>query len=164
MLAVLLLGAASVRAQDTDPVTAELTIFRVAGDAEGNETLTPVTEIALGDIVEYQVVYTNRTNTPIQQLSPLLPIPGELVFLPQTALPVSVLASTDGDRFAVVPLTELVVLPDGTKEEHPVPYSQYRILKWEIGTLNAGSSIQVRARMQVGEGLLSQNRAAAPGK
>ena len=37
---------------------------------------------------------------------------------------------------------------------------RYRMLKWEIGTLDAGSSIQVRARMQVGDGLLSQNQAA----
>jgi len=162
MVAAALLFALAIPAAAlaADPVTADLKVFRVTEDAQGKEVLTPVTEVAQGDIVEYQVIYTNHTEAAITQLSPLLPIPGELCFLPETALPVVVLASTDGAQFAPVPLQELVVLPDGTKQERPIPVQRYRMLKWQIGTLDAGSSIQVSARMQVGSELLSQNQTA----
>jgi len=50
----------------------------------------------------------------------------------------------DGITFAAFPLRRPVRQPDGTVIEQPIPWSEYRALRWSIGDLNAGKSIRYR--------------------
>jgi hypothetical protein len=74
-------------------------------------------------------------------------------------LPPDVLASTDGAQFARPPLMRAVRQPDGSERQMPVPIEEYRALRWNLGTLAAGQSEQVQARVRVNT---AQPPAAAP--
>jgi hypothetical protein len=78
-----------------------------------------------------------------------LPVPHGMEFLPSTASPVRVMASTDGANFAAVPLMRKVHKADGTVDEQPVPVSEYRFLRWNLGELPAGAGKNVSARMRL---------------
>jgi hypothetical protein len=70
-------------------------------------------------------------------------------YLPRTAQPTVVLASLDGKSFAPVPLKRKVRLADGREVTREIPTTEYRWLRWTIGSLDAKSDETVRARMRV---------------
>jgi hypothetical protein len=78
-----------------------------------------------------------------------LPIPKGTAYLPDSAAPKNVTASTDGATYAAVPLMRTVKTQDGHAKEEKVPYSEYRSLRWEIGSIAAGSSRTVHARVKL---------------
>jgi hypothetical protein len=45
--------------------------------------------------------------------------------------------------------------PDGTVIQQPVPWSEYRALRWSVGDLDAGKSVTVSARARLGANLAS---------
>src|SRR5439155_26907492 len=59
------------------------------------------------------------------------------------------LASTDAAPCAPPPLMRSVRQPDGSERRVPVPLEEYRALRWNLGTLAAGQSAQVQARVRV---------------
>ena len=75
-------------------------------------------------------------------------MPNGLEYLPKTAAPAVVLASTDGRSFAAVPLVRTERTTDGREVVREVPLSEYRALRWSIGTLAAKESRTVVARMR----------------
>lgn len=116
----------------------------------GSETRQTAATSRPGDTLEYRATYTNRNKAVTRDVEATLPVPaGALVYLPDTARPAAVLASLDGKTFAPVPLTRIVIQPDGTKAPQPVPYAEYRYLRWPLGDLAPGAAVTVRARMQV---------------
>lgn len=133
-------------------VAVRLEASKVVAQA-GGESLQPATAARPGDTVEYRATYTNRGKSVARNVEATLPIPaGTLVYLPATARPTAVLASLDGNRFAPVPLTRTVIRADGAKELQPVPYAEYRYLRWTLGDLAPGASTTIRARMGVNNG------------
>ena len=85
----------------------------------------------------------------ILQLAATLPIPDGTEFVSNSTLPAGVLASTDGIHFAAVPLTRKTLLADGKLVEKPIPYGEYRVLRWPSQDLPAGKSLQVVARARL---------------
>jgi hypothetical protein len=64
--------AAPANAKPT--LSAELTQMQVVLE-NGKEVLKPVKVVKPGDVIEYKVVYTNRTQQPVSQVMAELPLP-----------------------------------------------------------------------------------------
>lgn len=129
-------------------VAAHMTQMKVVTDANGKETLQDASTVRPGDVVEYRVTYTNNGKQPVKDLLATMPLPVETEYLPKTAKPgVSIVqaAASDG-RYAPEPLMRKV---EGKTELQPVPYPEYRTLRWTLGQLPAGGVAEVAARVRV---------------
>lgn len=133
-----------------DTVAIKLEQFKVIKEASGKEALAEAKTVKPGDIVEYRATYTNRDGKPIKGLVATLPIPAGMIYLPKSATPANdkAEAATQGGEYSREPLMRQVRV-NGKPQTEPVPYSQYRSLRWQIGQLPAGGEYVVSARTQV---------------
>jgi uncharacterized repeat protein (TIGR01451 family) len=129
-------------------ITSELRVERVEL-VDGMTVFKPAQLSKPGDVLEYRVRYTNRSASAVTGLVANLPIPAGTTLVARSELPPGVLASTDGAHFAPPPLMRAVGQPDGAERQVPVPIEEYRALRWNLGTLAAGQSEQVQARVRV---------------
>lgn len=142
--------AAAMAADAATPLQVQLTASKVFAQANGAERLLPADAVRPGDIIEYQAVYHNRGSGPARNVQATLPIPpGGLEYLPDATRPRAVLASLDGKRFDAIPLQRRVMLANGKQELRPVPVSEYRFLRWDLGDIAAGQSAAVSSRMRL---------------
>jgi uncharacterized repeat protein (TIGR01451 family) len=133
-------------------ITSELRVERVE-IVDGQTVFKPAQVSKPGDVLEYRVRYTNRSASAATGLVANLPIPAGTTLVARSELPPGVLASTDGAHFAPPPLMRAVGQPDGSERQVPVPIEEYRALRWNLGTLTAGQSEQVQARVRVNSAL-----------
>jgi uncharacterized repeat protein (TIGR01451 family) len=133
-------------------ITSELRVERVE-IVDGQTVFKPAQVSKPGDVLEYRVKYTNRSASAATGLVANLPIPVGTTLVARSELPPGVLASTDGAHFAPPPLMRAVGQPDGSERQVPVPIEEYRALRWNLGTLAAGQSEQVQARVRVNSAL-----------
>ena len=103
-----------------------------------------------GDVIEYVAEYKNTDKLPVRA-NAILPVPHGMEYLPETASPAKVMASTDEVHFAPVPLKRNVTTADGKVVSELVPYSEYRSLRWDLGEIGGEASKTVKARMKVSE-------------
>ena len=153
LAALLAAGTASAqRVVDAKPSAPQkaldvaLTQFKVEQDAQGKERLVEADSVKPGDVLEYRATYTNRSGKPITGLVADLPIPAGLEYLPKSAKPGATLvkAATRDGIFAAEPLMRVV---NGKSE--PVPYNEYRTLRWNLDKLPAQGVTAVSARARV---------------
>jgi len=117
--------------------------------ADGHDVFASADKARPGDVIEYRAVYKNDGRYAVRELFATLPVPSGLEYLPKTAAPAVVLASTDGKSFAPIPLVRMQRMSDGREEAREVPLSEYRALRWSVGTLPSKESRTVAARMRV---------------
>lgn len=129
-------------------VSVALSAYRVTM-SQGKEAFVPAEQARPGEVIEYRAVYKNTGKQPVKDLMATLPVPQGLEYLPKTAQPVRILASLDGKNYAPVPLMRKTKGADGRLVDKEVPVSEYRWLRWPVGTLAASGETQVRARMRV---------------
>lgn len=127
-------------------VAVVLTQAKVVKDAQGKEQLVAADSVKPGDVLEYTATYTNHTGKSVTGLVANLPIPEGLEYLPRSAKPGATLvkAATKDGAFAAEPLARNV---NGKSE--PVPYNEYRSLRWTLGQLPANGVTAVTARAKV---------------
>jgi uncharacterized repeat protein (TIGR01451 family) len=128
-------------------LSVDLTQFKVTHDEQGQEKLSSAASVKPGDIIEYKAVYKNNSNKAVSGLMANLPIPEGMEYMPKSAKPNAqsfTVAAKDG-QYGVEPLQRKVM---GKKDE-PVPYSEYRALRWQLGQLPAGGVTAVSARAKV---------------
>ncbi len=113
------------------------------------EVLASAAQAKPGEILEYRATYQNDGKRDVRQLMATLPIPAGVEYLPRTAAPAVVLASLDGKAFAAVPLTRKERTADGREVIREIPTSEYRFLRWAVGTLPAKQNRTVTARVRV---------------
>ena len=128
-------------------VRVKLTQARVLVEA-GKEKLVDPEVLKPGDVIEYRAVYTNTSNETVRDLVATLPMPEGLEYVAKSARAtegVSAMqaAARDG-RYGAEPL----LVTEGGKKV-PLPYAQYRMLRWQVGALVAGRSVTVSARARV---------------
>jgi uncharacterized repeat protein (TIGR01451 family) len=116
---------------------------------DSKETHASAEQAKPGDVLEYDAQYVNEGKAPVTHVMATLPIPKGTAFLPETAAPKDVTASTDGASYAPVPLMRTVKTQDGHTKQEKVPFSEYRSLRWDIGSIAAGSSKTVHARVKL---------------
>jgi len=138
---------AAAQAAQKKTVAVVLTQSKVVKDAQGKEQLVDASSVKPGDIVEYRATYTNNTGKPVSGLVADLPIPEGLEYQPRSAKPGASLvqAATKDAVFGPEPLMRKTA---GNKTE-PVPYADYRSLRWTLGQLPANGSTAVSARAKV---------------
>jgi uncharacterized repeat protein (TIGR01451 family) len=129
-------------------VTVQLTALKVVRNGD-KETLVPAEEAKPGEVVEYRAVYKNSDKNPVRDVKATIPVPSGMEYLPGTAQPADPMASVDGVNFARLPLMRKVKTAEGKLVDQPVPYSEYRYLRWTLGELPAGASRTVSARMRL---------------
>lgn len=152
-LALLFVAAATLapaHAQAKDAVTIALEANKVTHE-KGREVLVPAEKAKPGEVIEYRATYTNASTEAVREVWATLPIPAGLEFLPPSARPAALLASIDGQAFAPAPLMRREKTPAGLEVLREVPASEYRFLRWSLGTLPAKSSRTVAARARVAE-------------
>jgi uncharacterized repeat protein (TIGR01451 family) len=152
LLGLTVFGLASGAWAQTAPVTSELQVQKIE-TVDGNTVFRPAQVSKPGDVLEYRVSYTNHSNAAVNGLVANLPIPLGTTLVDKSQLPPDAQASTDGTRFAPLPLMHRVRQADGSEQQQPVPLSEYRALRWSLGTLAPGKSEQVSARVRVNSSL-----------
>lgn len=142
--------SAAMAADAATLLQVKLTASKLVLLANGAEQRLPADSVRPGDILEYRAVYRNRGSVSARNVQATLPIPhGGLEYLPSATHPRTVRASLDGKRFARLPLMRSVTLAHGMKELRPVPLSEYRFLRWDLGDIAAGRSATVSSRMRL---------------
>jgi uncharacterized repeat protein (TIGR01451 family) len=129
-------------------VTVELTAHRVTM-TQGRETLAPADQAKPGELLEYRALYKNSGTSEARGLAATLPIPQGTQYVKGSAAPQKVEASLDGRTFAPIPLMRKEKTADGRTVIRAVPLSEYRALRWPLGTLAAKQSRSVAARVRV---------------
>lgn len=139
--------AISPAANASKAVSVELTQLKVIKDSKGAEQLVAAPTVVPGDVIEYRATYKNNSTKSIAGLVADLPIPEGLEYLPKSAKPGAALvkvATKNGDYLGEPLMRKL---PDNKTE--PVPYNEYRALRWSLGQLPAGGVTAVTARARV---------------
>ncbi|MFN8586648.1 MAG: hypothetical protein U0704_02515 [Candidatus Eisenbacteria bacterium] len=132
----------------TNPVHVALTAQRVQV-VNGHETLVAADQAKPGETLVYRVTCSNDGRETVKSVMATLPIPSGLEYLPRTAAPAVVQASLDGRTFAPVPLVRRTRDANGREVVVEVPASEYRFLRWSVGTLAPKASRTVTARARV---------------
>lgn len=150
LAAILAFGVllAPAMARASGDVSVVLTAQRVTIE-EGKEVRSPAEQAHPGDVIEYRAEYRNGGAQAVRQLAATLPVPNGMEYLARTAAPQALMASLDGKTYAAVPLRRKVRLADGREVLRDVPLSEYRFLRWTLGTLDARQSRSVAARVRV---------------
>lgn len=134
-------------------VKSVLSSKKVVIGADKKESLVEAGQIKPGEIIEYQVSFSNQGTTPVSKLQGNLPIPEGTEFIAGSAKPgIGVRATLGDSKFDPIPLKRKVKGPDGKEIEQDVPLSLYRALQWTLGDLAPGKSTSVTARVKVIEG------------
>ncbi len=140
----------AAEAADHGGISVQLTASRIVAAPNGSETRQVADVARPGEVIEYSAVYTNTGVTVVKGVAATLPIPATgLEYLPDSAAPKALLASLDGKTFAPVPLMRAYRLKSGEETMRPVPTSEYRFLRWELGDLAGGANTTVTARMRI---------------
>jgi uncharacterized repeat protein (TIGR01451 family) len=137
------------------PVWSEVKVVLIAHKivkTDGAEQSSSADKAKPGDVIEYVATYKNTDTKPATNVTATLPIPRGMEYIPNTALPEQVMASTDDQHYAVVPLKRTVTDANGKPQEELVPYSEYRSLRWQLGAMPGGATRDVKARMKVRTG------------
>lgn len=142
------LGFSGVAFAQQAQVTTTLQVEKVVM-AGAKSVLQPVTASKPGDVLEYRATYVNRGASAAQGLTADLPIPAGTTYIAASAEPAGAQASVDGVHFAPMPLMHTVKQADGSTRQLAVPLTEYRVLRWTLGTLDAAKKVQVQARVQV---------------
>jgi uncharacterized repeat protein (TIGR01451 family) len=141
--------SACVLAQAGGDLSTTLRVSRIVTAADGTQSHQSADSARPGDILEYVAEYHNNSAHVIRQLAATLPIPEGTELVAASASPAGALASTDGTHFAPVPLTRKVIEASGKLVDQPVPYSEYRFLRWPARDLTAGTTLEVVARARL---------------
>jgi uncharacterized repeat protein (TIGR01451 family) len=131
-------------------VTSTLTAQRVETEA-GKTVLKPAAVSKPGDVLAYTGTYRNGGTAPADKLTAVIPVPAGTTLVAGSAEPAKAQASTDGTRFAPMPLMRTVKQADGSDRREAVPLADYRAVRWEIGALAPGASSDVALRVRIDE-------------
>jgi uncharacterized repeat protein (TIGR01451 family) len=130
----------------------KLTQWRVVEDAKKGEIFLEAKSVKPGDVIEYRSVASNVSKKAVQSLVVDLPLPEGLEYLPGSSKPTTpaATAATKDGVYAEQPLVLTIKDKDGKAVKENVPYYEYRSLRWSLGDLLPGKSIEVKARARVG--------------
>jgi len=134
---------------ETNDLAVSLTARKVVTQDNGLEQLLPAERAFPGEVIQYDALCVNQSMKPLDSVSPTLPIPKGMVFVPNSAQPAPAEASTDGRTFARIPLKRKVLTSTGQEREEEVPPTEYRALRWHLGKLASGARATVSARTKL---------------
>jgi uncharacterized repeat protein (TIGR01451 family) len=145
--------ALSVKKQS--PIVIQLQQFKVAKDAKGEIKFDEATAVLPGEVIEYRATYSNQGTTALPVVA-TLPIPEGLEYVKDSAKANNKIAHTVAQKdaqFSNEPLVQKVSTASGATLSQPIPYSSYRYVRWDLGRLSPGNSIEVSVRAKVAQNL-----------
>ena len=142
-----LVASQAVLAQGTS-VRSQLVAQRI-DRVDEKDVLTSATEGKPGDTLQYSGTYRNMSAVAVNKLVATIPVPLGTTLIAGSAEPPPAQASLDGTRFAPAPLMRTVKQADGSERTVAVPMSQYRALRWDVGTLSGGASTVVKLQVHI---------------
>jgi uncharacterized repeat protein (TIGR01451 family) len=141
---------AAAQAPAKSGVQTRLDVHKVVRAADGRESIVLADSAKPGDILVYDVTYTNAANEAVRDFVATLPIPQATEYIPGSAKPAAVKASLDARTFSALPLKRKVQR-NGREVEEAVPLGEYRYLQWTAPELGANKSLTFVARVKVVE-------------
>jgi uncharacterized repeat protein (TIGR01451 family) len=130
-------------------VVVTLKAQKVLRGTDGSEVLKVADRANPGEVIQYDATYKNQGKAGVRNLVPTLPIPAGLEYIADSAKPAPATASVDGKNFQPLPLKRQVKLATGETVEQPIPSSEIRALRWELGDLDAGAAALITARARL---------------
>jgi uncharacterized repeat protein (TIGR01451 family) len=140
---------AQLLARDQKELDISLRAQRVLADDKGAEKLMDDTSAQPGEVVQYTATLHNKTTRQLLNVTPAIPVPVGMEYLPDTDCPTPALASIDGKTFERFPIRRTRTLIDGRTVSIEVPAKAYRALKWFPDDMPAGSTRVVAMRVRV---------------
>ena len=160
------LFSVTVHAADAEPGKAPIAIqlkqFKVVKDEQGEQKLIDAALVVPGDVIEYRATYINRSSVALPVIA-TMPIPESMEYVKESAKAKNNLAHTvalKDSQFANEPLLQKVTTAAGATLSQPAPYAAYRFVRWDLGKLPAGNSIEVSVRAKVSQDLERDAKAA----
>ena len=139
---------ADVTTKTSAPIAISLKQFKVLKDEQGEFKFVDAALVLPGDVIEYRATYVNQSKTALPVIA-TVPVPESMEYLKDSAKAKNNLAHTvalKDSQFANEPLLQKVVTASGATLSQPVPYASYRFVRWDLGKLAPGSSIEVSVR------------------
>lgn len=127
-------------------VNSKITASLLGVDANGKETLVPVTantRLQSGNILEYQGLFTNTNPDRVRKMTVTMSIPEQVEMIGGIA-PDFAYGSADGNTFARMPLRANM---NGKIQEVPLQY--YKAVRWDIDGLGLNDTVMVKYRARV---------------
>lgn len=127
-------------------VNSKITASLVSVDANGEETLVPVTantRLQSGNVLEYQGFFTNTNSDRVRKMTVTISIPEQVELLGGVS-PDFPYGSVDGERFARMPLRGKI---DGKTQEIPLKY--YQAVRWDLEGIGLNDTVMVKYRAKV---------------
>lgn len=150
-----------VAAARSSAVTSALLAQRVEV-VEGKTVLKPAGQAKLGDLIEYSNTYRNGGTGAAEKLLATVPVPVGTTLVVGSLNPSKAQASTDGVQFAPIPLMRSMRQSDGTERKVPVPLSNYRAVRWDIGVLPPESAVTVSLQVRIDVEAIKQASSVRP--
>jgi len=131
-------------------VVGSVEAYIVSKDDKGNEVVERATQAAPGDVMEYRLIFTNNSDSPVKGLKVTDPVPVHTSFVAQSAhteAEASFMVSIDGGiTFEKTPVTRIETQSDGTQKKVIIPPEQYTHLRWDVkDVLDSDGESQVYA-------------------
>lgn len=137
------------------PIVIQLQQFKVAKDEKGATKFDEATAVLPGDVIEYRATYANQGATALPVVA-TLPIPEGLEYVKESAKAKNNILHTVAQKdaqFSSEPLVQKVSTASGSTLSQPIPYASYRYVRWDLGRLSPGNSIEVSVRAKVAQNL-----------
>jgi uncharacterized repeat protein (TIGR01451 family) len=147
--------AVTANAKDQAPIVIHLKQFKVVKDEKGEQQFIDAALVLPGDVIEYRASYANRGKTALPVVA-TMPIPESMEYIKESAKAKDGLAhkvALKDSQFSNEPLLRKVVTASGATLSQPLPYASYRYVRWDLGRLSPGNSIEVSVRAKVSQNL-----------
>jgi len=127
-------------------VTGDIQAFLVSVSEDGKETMSLVNETEPGQIMEFQIVFTNEGDADVTGIQVVDPVPEFTTFIGSShGADVSAdfeVSIDEGTTFEREPVVRIQTLADGSTKEVVIPASEYTHVRWvanEALTSNGGT-------------------------
>lgn len=118
----------------TQPVSGEIQTYVVTVDDSGNEKITKTDQVEPGQVMEFELVFTNNGDTSVSGIQVVDPIPENTLFIGESHssdVQANFEVSIDGGQtFESEPVVRIETQADGSQKEVVIPPSQYTHVRW----------------------------------
>ena len=136
-----------------EDVAVELTAYAVTVSADGEEELSPTTEVNPGGIIEYEIDYRNLTDDPLDNFTVLGDVPDETTYVSVTAIEgfdSELEVHVPDIGWSLEPVIRYVQDETGALVPTEVQPEEYDALRWRMpNALAPGEEISVSYRIRV---------------
>jgi len=116
------------------PLTGDIQAFVVSVDDDGVEKVTSADVTEPGQILEFQIVFTNNGDSHVNGIQVVDPIPENTRFIGdshRSDVPAAFEVSIDGgESFEAEPVRRIETREDGTQQEVVITPDQYTHVRW----------------------------------